>query len=122
MEYLENVLGFLLKQDLVYSTQLFAKEWLFSGVFNKKSKLFVFEENSGLHKRELLKYHESFPLLGESVNRNSIIMISKGYHYVNNFGIVSNFYIRIDPVYLGSSAKVSIVAGKIRGIWVLFSP
>ena len=42
---------------------------------------------------------------GESVNRNSIIMISKGYHYVINLGIVSNFYISIDPVYRGSLVK-----------------
>ena len=27
---------------------------------------------------------------------NSIIMISKGYHYVINLGIFSNFYISID--------------------------
>ena len=36
-------------------------------------------------------------------------MISKGYHYVNNIGIVSNFYISIgisiEPVYPGSMAK-----------------
>ena len=36
-------------------------------------------------------------------------MISKGYHYVINIGIVSNFYISIDssidPVYPGSFAK-----------------
>ena len=55
-------------------------------VFNKKRKVFEAEENSGLHKRELLKYYESFPILvwGESVNRNSIVMISKGYHHVIN--------------------------------------
>ena len=38
----------------------------------------------------------------ESVNRNSIIMISKGYHFVITLGILSNFYISIDPVYLES--------------------
>ena len=32
-------------------------------------------------------------------------MINKGYHYVINLGIVSNFYISIDPVYPGSLAK-----------------
>ena len=39
----------------------------------------------------------------------SVIMISKGYHFAINLGIVSNFYInidiRIDPVYPGSLAK-----------------
>ena len=32
-------------------------------VFNQKRKVFVAEETSGLHKRELLKYHEYFPIL-----------------------------------------------------------
>ena len=32
-------------------------------------------------------------------------MISKGYHYVINLGIVSNFYISIDPVYRRSLTK-----------------
>ena len=32
-------------------------------VFNRKRKLLVAEETSGLHKRELLKYHEYFPIL-----------------------------------------------------------
>ena len=41
----------------------------------------------------------NFSFWEESVNRNSIIMISKGYHYVINLGIVSNFYISIDLVY-----------------------
>ena len=40
---------------------------------------------------------------GESVNRNSITMISKGYYYV--IFLVRNFYIRIDPVYAGSWSK-----------------
>ena len=70
-------------------------------IFNKKRKVIVSEENSGLRKREPLEYHESFLIL---VNRNSIIMVSKGYHYVINLGI-SNFYISIDPVYLGSMPK-----------------
>ena len=47
----------------------------------------------------------NFSCWGESVNRNSIIMISKGYHYVINLGIVSNFCISIDPVYPGSLPK-----------------
>ena len=32
-------------------------------VFNKKRKAFVAEDTSGLHKRELLKYRESFQVL-----------------------------------------------------------
>ena len=32
-------------------------------------------------------------------------MVSKGYHYVINLGIVSNFYISIDSVYPGSMPK-----------------
>ena len=36
---------------------------LFVCVFNKKRKVFVAAETSGLHKRELVKYHESFPIL-----------------------------------------------------------
>ena len=32
-------------------------------------------------------------------------MVSKGYHYVINLGIVGNFYISIDPVYPGSCAR-----------------
>ena len=63
--------------------------------FNRKRKVFVAEETLDLHKRGLK----------ESVNRNSIIMITKGYHYVINLGIFSNFYISIDPAYPGSLAK-----------------
>ena len=41
-----------------------AEEWLFfCFYFNKKIKVFVVEENLGLHKKELLKYHETFPIL-----------------------------------------------------------
>ena len=40
-------------------------------------------------------------------------MISKGYHFVINLGIVSNFYISVDPVYPGSCAIGSIVVGII---------
>ena len=63
VEFLENILAFSLKQDLVYSHQSIAEEWLFLCVFNRKKQVFVAEENSGFHKRELLKYHESFPIL-----------------------------------------------------------
>ena len=34
-----------------------------------------------------------------------MVIISKGYHYVINLGIVSNFCISIDPVYPGSLVK-----------------
>ena len=111
---IENVLTFFLKQILEYSDQLLAEEWSFLCAFFKKNK-FISEENSGFHKRELTKYHESFRILvlGEFFNKNNIIMISKAYHYVINLGITSSFYICIDPVYLESCA---------RGIWVLPSP
>ena len=61
----------------------------------------------GLHKRELLKYQESFPILvfEGSLSIEIIIMIAKGYHYVINLDIVSNFCISIDPVYPGSLVK-----------------
>ena len=49
-------------------------------------------------------------------------MISKGYHYVITLGITNNFYISIDPVYPGSCARVSMIVGELRGIWVLSSP
>ena len=56
VEFLENILAFSLKQDLMYSHQSLAEERLFFGVFNKKKrKIFLAEENSGLHKRELTK-------------------------------------------------------------------
>ena len=35
-------------------------------------------------------------------------MISRGYHYVINLGIASNFYGSIDPLCLGSCARRSI--------------
>ena len=51
VEFLENILVFSLKRDLVYFHQSFAEEWLFfGGFFNKKRKVFVVQENSGLHK------------------------------------------------------------------------
>ena len=45
-------------------------------------------------------------------------MISKGYHYVINLAIASNFYtsISIDLIYPGSYARGSIVVHKLRGI------
>ena len=46
-------------------------------------------------------------------------MISKGYHYVIILGIVSSFYISVDPVYPASSVRESTVADELRGIWIL---
>ena len=43
-------------------------------------------------------------------------MISKGYHYVINLGIDSNFYVSIDPAYPGYCARGSVVMGKLRAI------
>ena len=62
VEFLENVLQVSLKQHLVYFHLSHADEWLLSCVFSKESKFFVAEEKSGLHKRELFKYHETFPI------------------------------------------------------------
>ena len=90
------------------SNQSLAQEWLFFAFLIKKEVLVV-EKNSGLHKRIIFMnlFHELFPILvfEKSVIRNSIIMISKGYHYVINFVIVSKVYICIDPVYPGSLPK-----------------
>ena len=66
-----------------------------------------------------LKYQEKEL---KSIRRNSIIMICKGYHYVFNLGIISNFYISVDSVCPESCARGSIVVGELRGIWVLPSP
>ena len=53
-EFLEDALGFSLKQDLVY----FPCHLLKSGYF-----FVLLAKKTGLHKTELLKYHESFPIL-----------------------------------------------------------
>ena len=63
VEFLEKVLAFSLKLDLVFYHQSLAEEWGFFCVFNKKRKVFEVQENSDLHKRESLKYHESFAIL-----------------------------------------------------------
>ena len=60
-EFLENVLAFFSKQELLSYQQPLAEEWGFLCVFNQKSKFFVVKKNSGLHKRKLLKYHSGFP-------------------------------------------------------------
>ena len=51
----------------------------------------------------------NFSFWMDYVKWNSIIMISKGYYYVINVGIVSNVYISIDLVYPGSLARGSTV-------------
>ena len=63
VKFLENILAFSLKRDLMYSHQSLAEEWLFFCFFNKKRKILVAEQNSGLHKGESLKYRETFTIL-----------------------------------------------------------
>ena len=63
LEWWKKILAASLKGDLVYSHQSFAEEWLLFCACVLIKKVFVAEENSGLHKRELLRYHESFPIL-----------------------------------------------------------
>ena len=46
----------------MFSHQSLAEEWLCFVLLIKEEKSVV-KENSGLHKGELLKYHESFPIL-----------------------------------------------------------
>ena len=75
-------------------------------VFSKERKFIVAEEKSGLHKRELLKYRESFPRIlvfewSLSIEMALSLMISKKYHYVISFAIASNFYTSVDSVYPG---------------------
>ena len=43
-------------------------------------------------------------------------MISKGYHYVINLDIASNFHINIDPAYHGACARGSIIVAELRGM------
>ena len=108
VEFLENILALSLKQDLVYFHQSLAEEWLFFAFLIKKRKVFVAEENSGSHKWEIfnvLWIFSNFSFWGEPVNRNSIRMIGKGYHYMINLSIVSNFYISTDLVSPGSLPK-----------------
>ena len=98
-------------------------------VFNKKRKFFVAEETSGLHKKELLKVSwifSNFNFWGDSVNRNSIIMISKGYHYVINLRIASNcldgYRYQCRSCLSWILGKRPIVAGKLGRVWVLPYP
>ena len=63
MEFLENVLALFVKRDLVYSQQSRIEDLLFFWFFSEESKYFVDEKKKELHKRELLKYRESFQVL-----------------------------------------------------------
>ena len=65
-EFSENNLVFSLKQDLVYLHRSLAEEWLFFLCLIKK--VFAVDENSGLHKTELLKHDKSFAILVFKVN------------------------------------------------------
>ena len=76
--------------------------------FNRKRRVFVVEETSDLHKRELLKYHAYFPIL-----------VFEG---VINLGIFSNFLYQCRPCLSWTVGKGPIVAGELRRIWVLPSP
>ena len=108
VEFLGNIIPFSLKRDLVYFHQALAEEWLFFVFLIKKRKVFAAEQNSGLHKRSLLQYHEFFPILvfeGSLSIEMALLMISKGYHCGINLGIISNFHISIDHVYPGSLPK-----------------
>ena len=107
VEFLESIIAFSLKQYLLYSHQSLAVDRLFF-VFLIKKEVFAAEENSDLHKRIIFMNLSNFSFWWESVNRNSVIMISKGYHYVINLVIVSNFYIITEPVYPGSLPDCSL--------------
>ena len=70
VEFLQNVLAFYLKQNLVYSNQSLAEEWLFSSfifvfvLFLIKKQLFCsFVVEEEFHKKYLLKHYESFQTL-----------------------------------------------------------
>ena len=62
-EFPKNVLPFFFKQDVTYSHHSLADEEVFILIFSDERKPFVAEQKLGLHKRELLKYHECFPIL-----------------------------------------------------------
>ena len=78
MEFLGKVLAFSLKLDLGFPHQSQAEEWLFYCVFNKKKEFYleivifswvvevlenILAFSLKLYKKELLKYHESSPIL-----------------------------------------------------------
>ena len=60
----------------------------------------------------------NFSFGGGSIIENSIIVINKGYYYVINLGISSNFYVSIDPFNPRSFARGSIVANEQRNLGV----
>ena len=63
VEYSKNVLAFFFKRDLIYSHQSVVEEEVLFWFFSEGNKPFVAERKLGLHKRELPKYHECFPIL-----------------------------------------------------------
>ena len=62
-EFSENVQPFFFKQDVTHSHHSLADEEVFILIFGDERKPFVAEQKLGLHKRELLKYHQCFPIL-----------------------------------------------------------
>ena len=64
----------------------------------------------------------NFSFVGQSLNGNIITIVSKGYHYTINHGIVSNFYFSTDPVYPGSLRKTYCSGwpqGNLGSAWIL---
>ena len=119
--------------------------------FNRKKKCLCSWGDLGLTYKRIIKVSWTFPdfsFWGESVSRNSIIMISKWYHYVINLSIFSNFlyqyrqdlwrrenpnsleFICYDRSLVKDQYRRSIlifgegpiVADELGGIWVLPSP
>ena len=133
LELLEIILAFSLKLYLVYSPPVTCWRVVVFCIFDKKRsrsrRCSCSSSRCSCRTRACKKgnyFPESFPWIfsnfniwGEPVNTNSIIIISKGYHYVNNLGIVSNLYISSLLHYrLCLSwilAKGPIVAGEFRG-------
>ena len=62
-EFSKSVLPFFFKQDVTYSHHSLADEEVLILIFSDERKPFAAEQKLGLHKRELLKYHECFPIL-----------------------------------------------------------
>ena len=52
-----------MEQDVIYSHHSVADEEVFILIFSDHRKPFVAEQKLGLHKGQLLKYHECFPIL-----------------------------------------------------------
>lgn len=81
VEFLQNVLAFSSKQDLVYCHHSLVEEQLFFGLFLvKKANSSVAEENQAL------------PILVlEGRLQKSIIMVSKGNHFEINLVLGTSF-------------------------------